>query len=128
NKTDALTKGQGKSEAELLDMLVEACREYAEAGLPFSMTGVAGLYAGRTDLPPALAGLSRRRLDELGNAALDSGRLEKARTKHSQGAPKYLDVPDGPLARGAHIEMSYGSRREALMRRRNAPKAVDTVP
>ncbi len=43
NKTDALTKGQGKSEAELLDMLVEACSEYAEAGLPFSMTGVAGL-------------------------------------------------------------------------------------
>jgi hypothetical protein len=54
--------------------------------------------------------------------------LEKARTTHSQGAPKYLDVPDGPLARGANIEMSYGSRREALAQRRNEQKAADVVP
>ena len=90
----SMTNGQGKSEAELLDMLVDVCRDYAAAGLPFTMTGVAGLYGGRADLPAAPAGMSRRRLEGLGNAALNAGRLQKARTTHSQGVPKYLDVPN----------------------------------
>lgn len=107
-------------EEALLDMLVEACREYAAAGLPFAHTGVAGLWQGREDLPPALADMAKHRLEDLGRKALQQHRLTKARTTASQGAPKYLDVPDGPLSLGAEIIQMHGSRREALARLRGA--------
>jgi hypothetical protein len=99
---------------DLLKLLVDACAESAAAAMPYSYSGVAGLWTQRADLPVALSALTKRRLEELGTLALESGALVKARTTWSQGAPKYLDVPDGPLAKGVGEEMFQGSRAEAI--------------
>ncbi len=106
-----------EDEAALLNALVDACREYADAGLPFAYSGVAGLWNGRADLPPLLEALPKHRLEALATTALSLKRLVKARTTLSQGAPNYLDVPNGPLACGDPVPDFQGSRREALARR-----------
>jgi hypothetical protein len=106
------------TEKQLLRILVEACAEFAAAGLPFTVTGTAGLYTGRADLPEPLATMSKHPLEALGNKALEEGLLVKARTAHTQASPKFLDVPDGPLAKGEEVEMFHGSRQEALARYR----------
>jgi len=115
--TARTTPGSGMNDDRLLSMLVDSCAEYAAAGMPFAYSGVAGLWNGRADIPEPLSQISKKRLEELGTHALDDGRLAKARTMQSQGAPKYLDLPDGPLARGLVVEMPLGSRREALASR-----------
>jgi hypothetical protein len=104
------------AEHELLQMLVDSCAEYAAVGMPFAYSGVAGLWNGRTDLPEPLAGLPKARLEAIGTKALECGVLVKARTAQTQGAPKYLDVPGGPLAQGDEVPPLHGSRREALAR------------
>lgn len=104
------------AEEHLLQLLVESCAEYAAAGIPFAYSGVAGLWNGRADLPEPLTTLSKARLEALGTKALERGALVKARSTHTQGAPKHLDVPDGPLAKGKEVPPFHGSRREALMR------------
>ena len=101
-------------DAALLDILVTACGECAAAGLPFTVTGTAGLYQNRADLLPESAELPRARLAALGNAALASHRLVKPGNNQAQGTTKYLDLPDGPLATGTLNEMVTGSRAEAL--------------
>lgn len=108
----------------LLDVLVAACGECAAAGLPFTVTGNAGLFQGRADLPADLAQLPRSRLEALGNAALDAKRLVKGRNTHAQGGPKYLDLPDGPVAKGTPVEMFRGSRAEALAQYRARKSAA----
>lgn len=110
--------GGKADEQTLLNLLVEACAESAAAGMPFSYSGVAGLWTQRADFPEPLASIGKHRLAALGTLALERGLLVKARTTHSQGAPKYLDVPDGPLARGEEVPMPHGSRREAIERHR----------
>jgi len=115
--TDRTSTGD-MGEDQLLDVLVTACAESAAAGMPYSYSGVAGLWTQRTDLPMPLANLSKRRLEALGTRALETGLLVKARTTITQGAPKYLDVPGGPLAMGVEIEMFHGSRGEAIERHR----------
>lgn len=107
------------SDDQLLNLLVTTCAESAAAGLPFSYSGVAGLWNQRADLPGALMALPKRRLEALGTRALEKGLLVKVRNTHSQGAPKYLDVPAGPLALGEHVEMFQGSRAEAIERYRS---------
>ena len=104
------------SDEKLMPILVKICANSAAAGMPYAYSGVAGLWTGRADLPKELASISKTRLEQLGTAALDSGTLVKARTEHTQGAPKYLDKPDGPLALGEGVPMFQGSRREALAR------------
>ena len=108
----------GPTDEELRRLLVDACAECAAAGLPFTVTGMAGLFTGRADLPEPLATMARHPLEELGNEALDKGLLVKARTAQTQASPKFLDVPDGPLATGVPVEMFQGSRQEALARYR----------
>jgi hypothetical protein len=84
--------------------------------MPFTYSGVAGLWNGRADRAELLAGLAKSRLEALGTKALERGALVKTRTAHTQGAPKYLDIPDGPLAQGNEVPPFCGSRREALAR------------
>jgi hypothetical protein len=121
--TAHLASNDIEDEAALLEALVSACRDYAAAGLPFAYSGVAGLWNGRADLPPLLEALPKHRLEALGTTALSLKRLVKTRTALSQGAPKYLDVPDGPLALGKPVPDFQGSRREALARRVGATAA-----
>ena len=122
--TPAADRDPRENAAVLLDLLVAACGECAAAGMPFTVTGNAGLYQARADLPKELTSLSRSRLEELGNAALKSGRLVKARSTKGHAAPRFLDMPDGPLARGTEIKWVHGSRAEALARFRAAGASV----
>lgn len=108
------------TEEQLLKLLADACAEFAAAGLPYTVTGVAGLYTGRADLPEPLATMSKHGLEALGNKALDRHMLVKARTAATQASPKFLDVPNGPLATGIEVTLFKGSRREALERFRAA--------
>jgi hypothetical protein len=108
------------TEEHLLAQLAGACAECAAAGLPFTVSGMAGLYTGRSDLPEPLASMSKHQLEMLGNKALDKHLLVKARTTETQASPKFLDVPDGPLAIGVDVPLFQGSRREALERYRAA--------
>jgi hypothetical protein len=111
------------AEDQLLQLLADSCAEYAAAGMPLAYSGVAGLWNGRADLPEPLASLSKSRLEALGIKALKCGALVKARTTYTQGAPKYLDAPDGPLATGQEVPPFQGSRREALARYRASQQA-----
>ncbi|WP_431301678.1 AAA family ATPase [Sediminicoccus sp. BL-A-41-H5] len=100
-------------DAALLDALVTACGECAAAGMPFKLTGAAGLFEGRADLPEPLASLPRAKLELLGNQSVEQGRLVKCRGPGSR-APDFLDVPEGPYAKGPPIVTDAGSRAEAL--------------
>ncbi len=117
----AQASDRGPSEEELLSILVAACADYAAAGMPFTHTGASGLWEGREDLPPELSSLSKARLAALGAAALEAKLLVKTRTGIGLGAPKYLDLPNGPLARGEEVKAFRGSRREALAQRQERP-------
>lgn len=65
------------SEADLAHALILACIEAAEAAKAFKMTGDCGLYARRAELPEALAGLSRQKLESLGRDLVEEGFLRK---------------------------------------------------
>ncbi len=100
-------------DAALIAALVTACAEYAAAGMPFKLTGAAGLFEGRADFREPLASLSRAKLELLGNQAVEQGRLVKCRGPGSR-VPDFLDVPEGPYAKGAPIVTDAGSRAAAL--------------
>lgn len=119
DRTDRLAS-HGPTEEQLLKLLTDICAECAAAGLPFTVTGMAGLYNSRADLPEPLASMSKHGLEDLGNTALDQQMLVKTRTAATQASPKFLDVPDGPLAIGVEVPLFQGSRREALERFRAA--------
>lgn len=112
-------------DAALVAALVTACGEYAAAGMPFKLTGAAGLFEGRADLPEPLASLSRAKLELLGNQAVEAGRLAKCKGPGSRN-PDYLDVPDGPYAKGPPIVTDAGSRAEALAQYRTQ-KGAETA-
>jgi hypothetical protein len=57
------------------------------------------VYAQRERLPEALRGLSRHRLEALAQDVLQDKRIVKCVGPNST-VPKYLDVPDGPFAKG----------------------------
>jgi len=101
----------------LLTAIVAACAEAAAAGMPYAEHAIGGLYDQRDDLPPMLACLSKAKLAELSGAALLAGRLVKAKIT-SAGAMKFLDEPNGTLARGQTVDARTGSRREAIVRHR----------
>jgi hypothetical protein len=129
--TSRLAPDVAFSEAELVGLLVGACAEAAAAGAPFGHHGVGGLFDNRSDLPAELAQLSKTRLAGLGQSALDTGKLVKARAGGS-GAAKFFDVPDGPLALGRIVHVTAGSRRAAIASRREEaerePEADDETP
>jgi len=106
-------------EAELIEALVAACAEYAAAGMPFKLTGAAGLFEGRADLPEPLSNLTKAKLPALGNQAVELGLLVKCKGPNSR-IPDCLDVPDGPYAKGPPSVTDAGSRAEALAQWRAA--------
>ncbi len=112
-------------DAALIDALVTACGECAAAGMPFKLTGAAGLFEGRADLREPLASLSRAKLELLGNQAVEQGRLVKCRGPGSR-APDFLDVPEGPYAKGPPVVTDAGSRAEALAQYRDQQAAGTT--
>lgn len=104
---------------DLAAMVAAQCAVYAEAGMPFASSGRYGLWDGRADLDPPLAGLSKNRLSAICTLALDNGFLVKTPTAGDQRAI-FLDVPGGALSQGMKVKMPTGSRRLALRARGNA--------
>eukprot|EP01037_Dinobryon_pediforme_P002743 gene2743-2782_t len=111
--TSLINPAEGASNGEALAALVKACAIAAEAGMPFALHNVGGLFEQKDDLPAPLSGMTKKALISLGEQALEQGALVKARNG-TTGAPKFLDVPNGPLALGRIIPTPTGSRREAI--------------
>ncbi|EFH10530.1 AAA family ATPase [Teichococcus cervicalis] len=116
-------------DAALIEALVAACADYAAAGIPFKLTGAAGLYAGQADLPEPLSTLSKNKLELLGKQAVEARHLVKCKGPNSR-TPDCLDVPGGPYAKGPPVVTNAGSRREALAqyRRRGHAQPAAIIP
>jgi hypothetical protein len=80
--------------AALVDMITAA----AEAGRPYTKTGVNGLYQRRAELGEELSTFGRDRLESMVDDLLQSGRIVAALANGT--AVKWLDVVGGPFARG----------------------------
>ena len=86
---------------DLLDTLMNAIARSAKLGHPFTHTGQGGLYYQRERLPAMFHDMSKNRLETLGRELLTTRppRLVKVKAAGSN-TNKWLDVPDGPFARG----------------------------
>jgi len=84
--------------AELVAELATAIAKAANDGRPFTRTGTNGLYERRAELGDAFAETSKNQILKLTEEMLQSGRLVVALA--SGTTVKWLDVPDGPFARG----------------------------
>lgn len=85
----------------LKDALVAAVARAAEAGHPFTHTGGTGVYQQRNRLPALFHGFGRKRLQDMVQSLLNTRppRLVKGMAAGSK-EDKWLDVPDGPFAKG----------------------------
>lgn len=83
---------------ELERLLIEAIREKALVGRPFSKRGQNGVYARREDLPQKLRSVGRDKIENIIQELLEQERIVAATYKSS--IAKFLDVPDGPFAEG----------------------------
>lgn len=104
---------------DLVRLLAQQCAMYAEAGMPFALSGKHGLWKGRDDLDKPLRDLPKHRIEGIGKLALNSGALVRVKTPGC-AKPTYLDAPDGGLAQGVVIKWPNGSRRGALREREKA--------
>ncbi|MQY45338.1 AAA family ATPase [Rhizobiales bacterium RZME27] len=96
------TAGAGASafdQGDLRGALVVAIAAAAEAGAPFTKTGVGGLYEMRERLPEELKGLAKGKLAALAEQALERGEIVRA-TGRGEKTAKWLDVPGGGFAIG----------------------------
>ncbi|NGZ29222.1 MAG: AAA family ATPase, partial [Magnetococcales bacterium] len=89
------------SDYELADLLVEAVKQAAENGRPFTHTGGPGVFRQRNRLPPIFHNLSRGRIESLVQQLMNERppKLVKGMATGSH-EPKWLDVPEGPFAKG----------------------------
>jgi hypothetical protein len=95
--TDTLAARGGNRETHLAE-LVGAITAAAEAGRPYTKMGLSGLYARRAELGEALCTMARARLEDMAQELEQAGRIVTALA--SGTATKWLDIPDGPFARG----------------------------
>ena len=82
-----------------LDCLVSHVAKAAENGQPFTKTGGNGLFERRSEFQDELADFSKRRLWDLTDTLLESGRLVQCIAQGSS-LKKWLDVPGGDFALG----------------------------
>lgn len=87
--------------SELEDMLVRAIARSALNGHPFTHTGEAGLYDQHARLPPCFHNMGKHKLEAIAKKLLIARppRIVKGKNKNSN-VDKWLDVPDGPFAKG----------------------------
>ncbi|TWF49636.1 bifunctional DNA primase/polymerase [Neorhizobium alkalisoli] len=96
------TAGAGASafdQGDLRGALVVAIAAAAEAGSPFTKTGVSGVYEMRERLPEELRRLARNKIETLAEQALERGEVVRAAGRGEKTA-KWLDVPGGNFAIG----------------------------
>lgn len=95
--TDALRARNGNRE-EHLAALIGAITTAAETGRPYTKTGVNGIYQRRAELGDELLAISRDRLEAMAQELEQAGRIVTALAGGT--TVKWLDIPDGPFARG----------------------------
>jgi hypothetical protein len=104
---------EAASEAELLaPLLVSVIQEAASLGLPFALSGKAGLHARREDLPEPFNGWGNKKLEKFAREMIEGGQVEKCRGQGGT-APQWLDVPGGDFATGKQVRIAAGSLAEA---------------
>ena len=86
----------------LLNLLEQAIGDAALKGKPYTKTGKNGVYQRRDEFAVELKRRGRNRLESLAQMLLDSKRVRQCAAKGSK-AVHWLDVPDGPFAKGEGI-------------------------
>lgn len=89
-------------DADLHPALKIAIARAAVEGRPYTKTGGNGVYERRHELPEAFHTIGKHRLAEWVGALLDREELVMAMAEGSK-LVKWLDVPDGPVARGEAV-------------------------
>ena len=84
---------------ELSEALVASIAKAAENGHPFTHYGGTGVYMQRHRLPPVFHDIGKNRFQHMVQELLNENALVKGVASRSQ-EPKWLDVPDGPFAKG----------------------------
>ena len=92
----------GQPHADLHPALKTAIARAAVEGRPYTKTGGNGVYERRHELPEAFHTIGKHRLAEWVGALLDREELVMAMAEGSK-LVKWLDVPDGPVARGEAV-------------------------
>jgi hypothetical protein len=105
--TDRLKVVRKFSDDELA-ALVAGIGDAAKDGRPLCRHGQNGIYARREILPSSLQKTGRDTLEEMASHLLSEGRIVQALA--SGTTTKWLDVPDGPFARGEGT-FAAGSRK-----------------
>ena len=91
-----------------LSALVNGIRDAATDGRPLCRHGQSGIYARREILPTSLQKIGRDMLEEMASHLLSEGRVVQALANGT--TTKWLDLPDGPFARGEGA-FAAGSRK-----------------
>jgi len=81
------------------EMLVECVREAAVNGRPYTKTGINGLYDRKHEFPEELQLISKHKFSAITDDLLERQLLVLAMAPGSNSV-KWLDVPNGPFARG----------------------------
>ncbi|MFQ5510190.1 MAG: AAA family ATPase, partial [Leptospirillia bacterium] len=99
----------GSTDWDLRDTLVAAVAKAARDGHPYTHTGASGLYSQRERLPADFHEIGRNKIEALAQELLSDRppRLVKVKASGSH-TNKWLDVPDGPFARGVG-EFEHGA-------------------
>jgi len=104
DRSEALARSS-RTDADLLPDLKAAIARAALEGKPYTKTGGNGVYERRHELPEAFHAIGKHRLTDWVGALLDRGELVMAMAEGSK-LVKWLDVPDGPVARGEAVFMT----------------------
>lgn len=80
------------------EMLIEAVRQAAAKGRPFTYSGQTGLDERREELPDEFEKMRRDPLRNLAKKVLSEQRIVKA--SYGKVVAKWLDIPGGPFAQG----------------------------
>ena len=88
-----------RTAAETSEALVASVARAAESGHPFTHTGGAGIFLQLHRLPPEFHDIGRNRLQSMVQELLNESVLVKGKAAGSK-EDKWLDVPNGPFAKG----------------------------
>ena len=93
-------KSRGGSRDEHLAHLVSAITGAAEDGRPYTKMGGAASTSAGQNSASELAAMSGARLEEMAEELLQAGKVVASMASGSGKTVKWLDIPDGPFARG----------------------------
>lgn len=110
--SETLRNAEKYSTEQLEEILIEAIKDAAEKSCPFKYSGNDGLYQQRGDLPAPFNQMTRDPIQAIAKKLLSDGRIVKGSQKN-KNTKVWLDVPDGPVARGEFEKMAEGSRKNA---------------